>query len=371
MNIVKAEKEMLFDETGKQYIDLTSGNGAVWLGHYNKNIIRAVQSQLDKVWLTGGLATPVHDELQKMILQFFPPSHSFAGLYSTGMEAAEFAIRIAKCVTKKTGLVGFAGSMHGKSMATAYLGWDNQDGIQLSNIRRLPFLPTIAEKELLFKLEEHLARGLTSAVFVEPLQGSAGCYMPSRDFNRAVIEMCRRYKVVSIYDEILTGFYRTGNLFCFSDTGLAPDIILIGKAIGNGFPVSAVVVDGRFPLEDKMLPGSTYANNPLAAAAVAATLKEIASLELDKKVANIEETIRDSLGNLSHKKIVLRGKGALWMLELPEQTDAGMLQRNLLNKGVHVRCSGRYLRILPPVIISQENLSNACKHISKELLGWI
>lgn len=225
-----------------------------------------------------------------MIDGFFPASQGLCALCSTGMEAAEFALRLARVVTSRCGVVGFSRCMHGKSLATAYLGWDNGDGLDLHFLHRLPFVPQISEDQLLTRLEGVLRQGQVSAVFIEPLQGNGG-HRASPPFYREVSRLCRENGALLVFDEILSGFYRTGDPFFFSGLEVMPDVILIGKAMGNGFPVSGVVADKHSPLRREMLAGSTFAANPLAAA-VLATLRQLPSLDLPARAARIEQTIR-------------------------------------------------------------------------------
>ena len=297
--IARAENAFLFDEQGRRFFDLFSGHGAVWLGHCNGAIAAALRLQLDRAWLVGGLATGMADEAKRLLESFFPESHKLAGFCSTGMEAAEFALRIARVHTGRLDAAGFDRSMHGKSLAMAQVTWDNHNGVNIPFLHRLPFLSSRSEPEILRELGELLAGRRISAVFVEPVQGSGGGYAASKDFHRRLFDVCRETGTLLIFDEILTGFYRTGSPFFFSDLGFVPDIILVGKAIGNGFPVSGVVVPQEFQIQPAMLPGSTYSGNPLACCAVLNTLRQMQSMNLPRLVAGIEKTIVDSLAPLN------------------------------------------------------------------------
>ena len=146
-----------------------------------------------------------------------------------------------------------------------------------------------------------------------------------------------------------------------------PDVVLIGKALGNGFPVSGVVASRAYPVTKAMLPGSTFAGNPLAAAAVAASLARIRALDLPARVAAIEETIVASFGPLAATGVVLRGRGALWVLELPRGVGCrGDRHPDLPARGGG-RVRGRYLRILPAATIETGRLAAACTIVREEL----
>lgn len=366
-SIERAENDLLYDEDGRRHIDMFSANGTAWLGHANPAVTARVAEQLGRVWVTGALDTRVRREAKAAIEGFFPASHALAGLCSTGMESAEFAMRIARVVTRRNGVVGFENSMHGKSLATAYLGWDNKDRVELPGFHRLPFVGICPEGEILERLRGILAGQAVSAVFVEPLQGTGGGHMASKRFYEEVYRLCRERDALLVFDEILTGFYRTGSAFFFSDLGFVPDVVLIGKAMGNGFPVSGVVVDRKYAIRREMLPGSTYAGNALASAAVVATLREMRSMALPEKVAGIEKTVLEHLGSLREMGVVLRGKGAVWIVELPPGPDVEEIVTNIFRRGVLVGYTGRRIRILPPATIEPGNLEKACAVVREEL----
>lgn len=367
--IEKAENDLVYDEQGRSYIDLFTAHGATWLGHANPRVTRAIVEQMGKVWLTGGLETAVHAEARSLVEGFFPPSHRLAALYSTGMEAAEFAIRVARVTTGRTGVVGFENSMHGKSLATSQLGWDNRDGMSLPSFHRLPFVGSCDESEILVRLERVLADGTISAVFVEPLQGSGGGRSASRDFYAQVHRLCNAHGAMLVFDEILTGFYRTGPAFFFSELGFVPTAVLVGKGMGNGFPVSGLVLDRETPVRGEMLPGSTFSMNPLASAAVVATLAQVRTLDLSEKVAAIETIVSESLGDLKQVGVVARGKGALWILDIPPGREMHELVVGIYRRGVSVGFAGRQIRILPAATIDPDNLRKACSAVREELTG--
>ncbi|MEQ9407605.1 MAG: aminotransferase class III-fold pyridoxal phosphate-dependent enzyme [Fuerstiella sp.] len=129
--ITAARNDILIGNDGARYIDLFSAPGAVWLSHVNPQVTPVVQEQLNRIRTTGAIDTPIRDEASRLVNGFVPETHSLAGLSSTGMEAAEFAIRHARVTTGRNGFIGFNRGMHGKSMATAYPGWDNKDGAHL------------------------------------------------------------------------------------------------------------------------------------------------------------------------------------------------------------------------------------------------
>lgn len=363
LRIASAANDILVDDTGRTYVDLFSSHGATWLGHCNPQVNAVVAEQLGRVWLTAGIETPVLGEARRLIEGLFPGTHRLAQLSSTGMEAAEFAIRVARGLTGKSGIVGFDRNMHGKSAVTSGLAWDNGDGVDLPFVHRLPFLPRCPEGDVLAALEQSLAGGNVSAVFVEPLQGCGGGHAASPAFHREVARLCATHGALLVFDEILTGFHRTGPPFLFSTVGVLPDIVLVGKSIGNGFPVSGTLLHERFEIRPTMLPGSTFAGSPLAAAAVVGTLRHASDIDVPAKVAAIDATVRRTLEPLVERGIALRGRGALWVLEIPPAIDIESLVTDVVRAGVAVGTAGRLVRVMPAATIEPHNLEAGCRTI--------
>jgi acetylornithine/succinyldiaminopimelate/putrescine aminotransferase len=307
----------------------------------------------------GVVPTRVRAEVWDAIETFFPDSYALAVLYTTGMEAVEFALRVARQFTGRRGVIGFSGSMHGKSLAAARLGWPNAL-VTLPDFHTVPYLRELPEDQILQHVSDLVADGSIGAVFLEPLLGSAGGHIPSRSFAEQLAELCSRHGTFLIADEIFTGFHRTGGAFLHQEWGVAPDIVLIGKAMGNGFPVSGVVVRREYPIDGSMLPGSTFAGNPLASRVVLATLRAMRSSDLPSKVRALESTIATALGDLADLDIALRGKGALWLLELPRSMDVPRLMADILRDGVLVSPTANFVRLLPAATISTDHLERAC-----------
>jgi acetylornithine/succinyldiaminopimelate/putrescine aminotransferase len=361
--IVSASNDVLIDDTGHRLIDMFSANGAALLGHAHPAIAAGVRAQLDSVWLTGGLPTPVLDVARTAIEALLPEPLCFGGLYSTGMEAAEFAMRIARVHTGRDHFLGFGQSMHGKSAWTAALGWANAPASP--QIHRLPAWYSVSRGTLLGEVERCLSLQPVAAVFLEPVLGSGGGHVAPAALCADLADLCRRHGSLLVADEILCGLYRSGPLFAFANAGLAPDVVLLGKALGNGFPVSAVALRRDIDITPAMLPGSTYAGNPLAAAAVVATLEQMRLADVQARVAAIErqvESLRAALPGLP-----LRGRGALWLFELPGAARAQQVVRALYRRGVFANCAAHYLRWMPAATITPDHLRQACEALVEAL----
>jgi acetylornithine/succinyldiaminopimelate/putrescine aminotransferase len=366
--IVRAENDLLYDSDGRSYIDLFSAHGAAWLGHRPAAVEARLREQLARVWLVGRFPTPELEEARAKVTALFPPGHALSALYSTGMEAVEFALRLARVATGRREVIGFRHAMHGKSLAAASLGWSDPDGVVLPGLDRLPFPPQAPEHVVLDALAERLAPGRVSAVFVEPIQASAGGHAATPDFLAGLHRLCRQTGTLLVFDEILTGLHRTGPRFVFSELGFVPDLVLLGKALGSGFPVAAVVSDTRHAIVPAMLPWSTFAGNPLAATAVAATLDAMAAIDLPARVAAIERVVGQAIAPLAGSGIQARGRGALWVIELPPAADVESIVTRVFERGVALGFTGRQIRILPAATIDPTRLARAAGAVVEECL---
>ena len=362
--IVWAENDTLIDDAGHRLIDMFSANGAALLGHAHPGIAAAIKAQLDGVWLTGGLLTPAHDQARAALEALLPASLGLAGFYTTGMEAAEFAMRMARVHTGRTDFVGFSCAMHGKSAATAALNWDNAQ--TLPHVHRLASPGPVLQAEVLAQVAQCLQAHPVAAVFMEPVMGTGGGYVASADFCDQLISLCHANGALLVMDEILTGFYRTGPLWTFMTLRELPDMVLLGKAMANAFPASAVVARRDIRCTPAMLPGSTYAGNPLAATAISATLRALSLLDMTALVGAIGRTVQGSLSDIPG--VVLRGRGALWMIEMASPQQARQLAETLYARGVFISYTGKYLRVLPSATIEPDNLTHACQLLRTLLL---
>jgi len=186
-----------------------------------------------------------------------------AGLYSTGMEVTEFALRIAATHTGRNDFAAFARSMHGKSAMTAALGWSNAP-VRPGNVHVLPFVENAGESAILEQLAAVLGAGRIAALLVEPIQGSNAAHEASLGFYDRAMALCREHGALCIFDETLTGLHRTGTMFYGDRLRERPDMLLFAKCLGNGFPVSGIAVRESIDVRPGALPGSTFSGNPMA-----------------------------------------------------------------------------------------------------------
>jgi len=356
--IVSARDAYLRDRDGREYVDLSMGYGSVWLGHGREAVNRALAAQLERYWAPGYLPNETLEAAHAALARFLPETHFVGGLYSTGTEAVEAALRAAWAHTGRTDVAGFAGSEHGRSLATAALAAPPH-----ADLRFLHRLPAFSEPEerIEIELERLAARVELAALVVEPLQMTGGGHEIGARVANSLFALAKQRGIAVIFDEALTGLYRCGaRLFC-DRIAAVPDIIVLGKGLANGFPCAAVALRRGFTWDrQRVRPGSTYWNHPLACAATGATLSELAHLDPEKKVAAIERIVREALGNLE-----LRGRGAMWCLGFPDARRQAPFAARILEAGVVTSYYDRYVRLLPPLTIEPEVLRRACEAIGK------
>ena len=362
--ITKASGCHAFDADGRRYLDLMNGFGAVFLGHGQPRVVEALRTQVSSLWICGRLPTPAATAAQERIRELLPAGMKFAGLCSTGMEAAEYAMRVAAVATGRGEFAGFARGMHGKSGMTAAMCWSNAP-LAPDCVHRLAFVDEMPEESVLATLEARLASRRLAAVFVEPMQGSNALHEASAAFLPEVARLCRQHGTLLVVDEILTGLHRAGTRFYCDRAGVVPDLVLFAKSMGNGFPVSSIAVHQDLPLDARSMPGSTFSGNPLASAAVAATLALMSEMDLGAHVAAIEQVVRGTLGAIAPATAVLRGRGALWALEFADEAMCAKVAREALRTGVLLSSYGRCIRLLPAATVDLAALRKACHALAR------
>ena len=358
--VVEARDERLRDATGRVYVDLCMGYGSVWLGHGRPAVTRAVAAQLDMYAAPGYLPTAVQEAARAALAAFLPQTHFVGGFYSTGMEAVETALRAARVHTGREDIVGFSGSEHGRSFLTAAIGGAPVAGSPGFVHHLQPFTPD-GLKVLERDLTRLAGRVALAAIVVEPVQMTAGGWEITPASCEALFRIARERGICVIFDETLTGLHRCGPRFYADVAGVDPDILILGKGLGNGFPCAAVALRKGFAWDrEQVRPGSTFWNHPLACAAARATLDELSRLGAADRVAHIAAVINSVLGDLE-----LRGRGAMWCLGCQAPDRLAAFAARLLEAGVVVSYYDRYVRLLPPLTIAIDALQGACQTIRR------
>ena len=354
--ITGAHGEWLEDASGQRVLDLCAGYGSIWLGHRHPAVQDALTTQLQAYAAPGYLPFQALEHAHAALARFIPDGHFVGGIYSTGMEAVETALRAAWAQTGRRDVAGFAGSTHGRSFVTSAIG----GGDAVPFVHTLPpFSAGVAP--ILQALGDLASRVKLAAIVVEPVQMTGGGYELGREVCERVFAVAAKQGAAVIFDETLTGLHRCGARSYADAMVVKPDIVVLGKGLANGFPASAVALKQGFAWDrERVRPGSTYWNHPLACAGVAATLAVLERSDSAARVREIERTIAAGLGHLA-----LRGRGAMWCLESPRGGRQREFAEALLRSGVFVSYYDRYIRLLPPLTIDLKALERACSAIAR------
>ena len=377
--IERAENAVLWDADGRRYVDFAGGIAVLNTGHRHRRVLEAVRAQLDKVTHTCFQITPYEPyvALCEKLNALAPgkgPNKSV--LMSTGAEAVENAIKIARAATRRAAVIAFSGGFHGRTyMALALTGkvdpYKAGFGPYPAEVYHAPFpsaLHGISVEDsfrslaTIFKCD--VAPDSVAAIIVEPVQGEGGFYVAPKEFIVRLRELCDRHGIILIADEIQSGAGRTGRMFAMEHYGVAADLYTLAKSLGGGFPLAAVV--GRAEVMDACGPGGlggTYAGNPVACAAALAVLQVFAEERIFERADRIGERVGKALDAMAarHLEIVeVRRLGAMIAFELGEGGDphrpaadltkkltarARELGLILLSCGVY----GNVVRILVPI----------------------
>ncbi|MFY9145481.1 MAG: aspartate aminotransferase family protein [Bacteroidales bacterium] len=370
LEVERAEGIYMYSPEGKRYIDLVSGVCVNNLGHRHPAIVRAVKDQLDNymhLMVYGEMIQTPQVKLAQRLTDLLPRNLNSVYLVNSGSEAIEGALKLAKRFTGRTEIIGFKNSYHGGTHgALTMLGNEEMKYAYrplLPDVRFLQF----NNKEDLFQITER-----TACVLVEPVQAEAGVIVPKDDFLMTLRQRCSETGTLLIFDEIQTGFGRTGKLFCFMDYNVTPDILCIAKAMGGGMPIGAFIADKRIMLTLTHNPDfghiTTFGGHPVSAAAAIATLEELTKNpnlinQVDEKGAIYESALKN------HSLVKgIRRKGLLISIELPTVEINQKIIQKLLQNGLVTDpffFMPQAFRIAPPLIITKDEIALTLELINK------
>ncbi len=365
----RGEGVYLYDVDGKQYFDFLSGYSAVNQGHCHPAIIEALQKQASKLTLTSrAFHNNLLGEYEKYITEYF--GYDKVLPMNTGVEGGETAIKLARrwgynvkgIAENKAKIIFAEGNFWGRTLAAISSSTDPSSfkgfGPYMPGFGLVPYNNFVA-------LEEALKDKEVAAFMVEPIQGEAGVVIPDDGYLKAVRDLCDKYHVLFIADEIQTGLARTGKMLACDHENVKPDILILGKALSGGtLPISAVLASNEIMMQ--ILPGehgSTYGGNPLACAVA---IKSLEVLKTEKMAENAEKMgvrLRQGLSNLNSPYIItIRGKGLLNAIVIKhEHPEASwdlclhLKDLGLLAKPTH----GDKIRFAPPLIITEKQIDEA------------
>lgn len=384
----KAENSEIWDVEGRRYIDFAGGIAVLNTGHRHPKVVEAVKAQLDRFTHTCHQVVPYEnyvalaERLNKIVPGNFEKKTIFA---TTGAEAVENAIKIARCATGRSAVIAFTGGFHGRTfLGMALTGkvvpYKVGFGPMMGDVFHVPFPlemhgidveTSLDVLDKLFKADVDPKR--VAAIILEPVQGEGGFYDVPRALMKALRELCDEHGILLVADEVQTGFARTGKLFAMEHYDVVPDLTTMAKSLAGGFPLSAVT--GRAELMDAPGPGGlggTYAGNPLAIAAAHAVLDVIEEEQLCDRANQLGNRLKQRLEAIRAdvpQIMDIRGLGFMNAVEFkvpgtdkPNADFTNAVRLKALEKGLILLTCGVYsnvIRFLAPITIQDEVFNEA------------
>ena len=357
VTIEKGLGSHVWDTDGKEYIDCMGGYGVALVGHRNERVVNAIKLQLEKIiTVHSSLYNKTREEFLENLIKIAPKNLSQVHLNNSGAEAVEAAIKFARKFTGKKGMIAMNGSYHGKSMGALSLTFSPKyRKVFQPLVEKVVFSPFGDIESLRSKIDED-----TGFVILEPIQGESGIHVAPDGFLQEVRKTCDEKNILLVFDEIQSGFGRTGKMWASEHWNTIPDIMCLAKGIAGGVPMGATLV--RHDILACMSKGehsSTFGGNPLSCAAGTAAIKALTQDGLVENAAKMGKIFFEGLQNLKdHHKIIreIRGKGLMIGIELKFEVKDILLEG--IEKGVLLLYSGRnIIRLLPPLVITQEDIA--------------
>ena len=371
LEIVKAEAALLYDAAGKEYIDLIGGISVANTGHRHPKVIEAIKKQLDAylhIMVYGEFIESPQVQYATLLTEHLPSSLNSVYFTNSGAEAVEGAMKLAKRVTGRTQIIAFNKSYHGSTQgALSIIGdeyWRNSFRPLLPGILHFDY----GSYEMIDSINDQ-----TACVIAETVQAEAGIIAPSREWIQALRKKCTETGTLLIFDEIQTGFGRTGRLWAFEHFGIIPDILLLGKALGGGLPLGAFIAGKElmWALTDSPVLGhiTTFGGHPVSCVAGMAALQALVEEKIIDTVKQKEELFKSLL---KHPKIKAVRSFGLWLalefdsFETNKKVIDACINASGPGKGPNALVTDWFLfaaqclRISPPLIISEEQIKKAC-----------
>ncbi|MFD1040478.1 acetylornithine transaminase [Virgibacillus byunsanensis] len=365
LTIVSGSGTTVIDNKGKEYLDFVSGIGVCNLGHRPPHVQKALEEQLHNVWHVSNLyQIPIQNEAAELLTSTTNLDYVF--FCNSGAEANEAAIKLARKHTFKEKILTFKQSFHGRTFATMSASGQEKVhqgfGTLLPTFEYLPYNDTKAVQDV---QDDQVA-----AIMVEVIQGEGGVIQGNKEFMEAIEQKCRELGALFIIDEVQTGIGRTGKAFAYQHFGLDPDIITSAKGLGSGFPVGAMI--GKEKLAETFSAGthgSTFGGNPLASAAIKATLEVIFKPDFLQSVMEkgyfFQELLNEKIGSLSVVKEI-RGHGLMTGIAI--HTEALPVIDELRDHHLLAVPAGPFVvRLLPPLNVSYQEMKRAVEILAEVL----
>lgn len=375
------EGDLFKDINGKEFIDCLGGFGLFNCGHRHPKIVRALMDQLQKQALNSAeLLDANRGMLARLLADVTPGDLQYTFFTSSGTESIECAMKMAALATGRHYFVSCKGDFHGKThgaLSCTAKGAYRKDFLpMLQGVRHVPFNDIDFLNKTLGVMD--YVGELPAALVLEPIQGENGVIIPSDDYFPAVRELCDKFGVMLIADEVQTGIGRTGKMFCLDHWNVAPDIMCLAKSLGGGvMPISATVCtekafEGMFP--NPFLHSTTTGGNPMACAAAIATINVMLEEKLPERSAESGAYFMTGLKKLqaqySDLMVDVRGKGLMIAMEYCDDDQGYKVVSELFKRGVLMSgtlINAKTIRIEPPLAITRENIDKVLDRLADSL----
>ena len=393
--VVRAQGLYLYGLDGKRYMDFMAAFGVVNVGHNHPRVVTAAREQMERQ-IHGAVGVTLHESVLRlayMLPEILPGNLDMFFFGNSGSEAVEGAIKLARNVTRRPGIIAFMGAFHGRTYGAASLTASKaiyRTGLDpfLPSIYHVPYAdpyhsshpdnPTLCVEESLAELQMLLKRIIApsqvAAVIVEPIQGEGGYIVPPKEFLKRLREICTSNGMLLIFDEVQSGFGRTGEWFAAQAFDITPDVMAIAKGIASGFPLGAVCA--RSELMSRWEPtvhGTTFGGNPVSCAAAVATIDTIRDEGLLQNAKKSGEYLLSRLKELKAKHKMIgdaRGLGLMTAIEFivpgtdrePNSAAAKKFLNECLSRGLLMYPCGLYghvVRLAPPLNVTRQQIDEA------------
>lgn len=371
IEVDRAEGIYIYDKDGKSYMDMIAGVAVNNIGHNHKTIANAIKTQVDRhlhVMVYGEFVQDAQLNFSKKITSLLPDSLDCVYTVNSGTEANEAALKLAKRVTGRTELVSFRGSYHGSTHGSMSVS-----GNETKKEAFRPLLPDVRFLEFNSTEDLNQITNRTAGVIIETIQGDAGVRIPSQEFMSALRNKCNETGALLIFDEIQCGIGRTGKLFAFEYFDIVPDILTLGKALGGGMPIGAVVSSNEnlkeFTYNPMLGHITTFGGHPVICAAANACLKVMES-EIDfTEVERLGKLLEDLLSDES-EIIEIRRIGMMYAFDMESFERVEKVVKKCLEKGLisFWFLSHPYsFRLSPPLNITEDEMRKAAEIIKNAI----
>lgn len=370
LEIERADGIYMYDNKGKSYIDLISGVSVSNVGHLHPEVVKAVKDQVEKymhLMVYGEYIQTPQVEFANKLTSLLPENLNSVYFVNSGSEAIEGALKLAKRYTGRSEIISFKNAYHGSTHgALSVMGNE-----EFKNSFR-PLLPDVNFLNFNSYEDLNLITEKTACVLVEPVQGEAGIRLPKDNYLTKLRKRCSELGALLIFDEIQTGFGRTGNLFAFEEYNIVPDIMTIAKGMGGGMPIGAFVSSNKIMSRFKTNPIlghiTTFGGHPVSCAAACASLDVLFNEKIIDNVKSKGDLFRKYLNHSEIKEI--RGIGLFMAVELRDFNQVKKVIDIAIDKGLVTDWflfHDSAFRIAPPLIITEEQIKQACDILNESI----